>query len=108
MNDIEKLAIDYANIVDDPESPTWHTRYASFKRGYVEYIDRIQELEAFKKEALELIRFYGNISAWGTDRAGHETAIDPCDQEEFFHVVGITTRGGKRARDFLKKHEVKK
>lgn len=55
------------------------------------------------REALE---FYAKPSAWGIDKPGAMTSIDPYDQEDYSHQeVGVTVRGGKRARQALKEVE---
>jgi hypothetical protein len=67
---------------------------------------RIKELEEREKILRECIEFYAKKSVWGIAMPSDLTSIDPCDVEEVFHQeIGITNRGGKKARDTLKKLE---
>jgi hypothetical protein len=76
--------------------------------------DIIKRLAAFKKEALEVISFYGSESNWDgkgesiftvPDQENYTEVYYPTHGEPELELIGII--GGKRARDFLKKHEVK-
>lgn len=69
--------------------------------------DDIKTLLDMLDEAKGVIEWYGEIGHWGRSTASEDTQIDPCDWEEIsclddeYH----STRGGKRARELLKKWE---
>lgn len=55
-------------------------------------------------EMLDVLKFYAKPEVWGADIPGARTSIDPVDQEvvENGHST-YGTRGGKKARDIIKK-----
>jgi hypothetical protein len=56
------------------------------------------------KDADSVIEFYATPSVWGIASPSDMTSIDPCDVGDFFHQeIGITSRGGKKAREYFKK-----
>ena len=60
-------------------------------------------LKSQLKKALEVIRFYAEGGHWGVQDTSSSVAIDPCDWCD--NNGTETFRGGKRAREFLKKLE---
>jgi len=60
-------------------------------------------LKSQLKKALEVIRFYAEGGHWGVQDTNSSVAIDPCDWCD--NNGAETFRGGKRAREFLKKLE---
>lgn len=66
--------------------------------------NKAHKLEADLKKAVACIEFYADTRHYGVDKSGLATSIDPCDHEDIFHQeIGITARGGKRARETLEK-----
>ena len=74
---------------------------------YLELFKLEQEnakLKERSKEAENVIQFYAKPSVWGIASPSDMTSIDPCDVGDFFHQeIGITSRGGKKAREYLEK-----
>jgi len=77
------------------------------------YLEKIKALEAFKEEALELARFYADLSSWHQYDSSNgfvvggiieEDDIEADYKREYYDIE----KGGKRARVFLEKHEGEK
>jgi len=71
-------------------------------------IEQLEQENAKLKERLKdaesVIKFYATPSVWGISSPSDMTSIDPCDVGDFFHQeIGVTSRGGKRAREYFKK-----
>ena len=67
---------------------------------------RVEKLEAENAKLRQGLELYAKVGVWGIDKVGAMTAIDPSDHEDIFHQeIGITTRGGKLARQILKEVE---
>jgi len=77
-------------------------------KALVEIIIKLEQENAKLRERLReaenVIQFYAKPSAWGIASPSDMTSIDPCDVGDFFHQeIGITRRGGKKAREYFKK-----
>jgi hypothetical protein len=90
----------------------YKSRHISLTKDTVEemhnhYIELEQENAKLKerlKDAESVIKFYATPSVWGIASPSDMTSIDPCDVGDFFHQeIGVTSRGGKRAREYFKK-----
>jgi len=67
------------------------------------------KLKAENAKLRQGLELYAKIGAWGIDQVGAMTAIDPSDHEDIFHQeIGITTRGGKLARQILREVDLDK
>lgn len=88
--------------LDNLPGNTEHIDFYSYLNGYKL---AQKEMQAKLDEAISVIEFYAGIGVWGTDMPKAQTAIDPCDHEA---IEGYGIRGGKRAREFLKKLESEK
>ena len=85
------------SILDQLKEEHERVVYNAYADGRKEVID--SEL----KEALEVISFYAEGAHWGVQDTSSSVAIDPCDWCD--NNGTETFRGGKRAREFLKKLE---
>jgi hypothetical protein len=63
----------------------------------------IEKLKSDNAKLIEALEFYAKPSNYGINKPSECTSIDPSDHDELFsQEIGITLRGGKRARQVLK------
>jgi predicted nuclease with TOPRIM domain len=105
--------IDFKNTlkyIEAMQSRNWQQcdLIADEHKALVEIIKQLEQENAKLKERLKdaenVIEFYAKTSVWGIGLPSEQTSIDPCDVENLFHQeIGITSRGGKKAREYFKK-----